>query len=112
MRASLVCALSVLSATPACAQADPAAQSRTAQVVVSARVAAILCPNVEVDEDAIRMLMDVAQITDTDIMSSDRFGPEDEAAARDFKLSLAEDPRFCDKMLVELAGRLHLVRRR
>lgn len=108
------CAGLVLTSLPAYAQEDTlqAAQSKTAQVVVVARVAAILCSGVEVDEDAVRALMDHAQTTDSDIMSPDRFGPEDEAAARSFKQSMAEDPQFCGKMLAELADRLHLVRRR
>ena len=89
-----------------------AAQSQAAQVVVFARTAAILCPGVEVDKDAIHGLMDHAQITDFDIMSPDRFGREDEATARSFKSSTAENPAFCDKVLDSIEDRLHLVRRR
>lgn len=88
------------------------AQSRAAQVVVTARTAAILCPDVEVDEDAIHGLMEHAQIKDNDIMSPDRFGPEDEAIARSFKASMTDDPDFCLKVLAYLRDRMHLVQRR
>ena len=106
----------LIAATPFAGSDDAAAvrvmQAREALVAVTARTAALLCPGVEVDELAIRDRKAMAGITDHDLMSPDRFGSDDEAAARSFKQSVADDPAFCGKMLIELADRLRLVRRR
>ena len=108
--------LMLIAATGAAGMADDAAvqamQSHEALVTTSARTAAILCPGAEVDEAAIRERMAMAGITDRDIMSPDRFGSQDEAVAREFKAEAAANPGFCAAVLVELADRLRLLRRR
>lgn len=113
MRAATAIAFVAL-AMPARAQDDAmrASQSQVAQVATVAKTATLLCPGIEADDQAIRALLDDAQLTERDLMSPDRFGAEDEAVAHSFVQSLKEDPDFCAEVFAYLGDRAHLLRRK
>lgn len=107
--ASVMVCLAITSA--ACAADDStSSKPRTAQVVTLARLAAVLCPDVEVDEDAVHDLMGGAGITDRDVVHSGAFGSADTLVARSFAQSFVADPAdACSKLFFALGpggGRL------
>lgn len=109
-RIALLSVMSVLgwfaSAPPVWAGSPDLAQSKgkAAEVVTLARVGAVLCQALEVDEAAVRELMKQAGISDRDVTDPAAFGSSDLEVARSFARSFLANPGdTCEAILLGLA---------
>lgn len=94
-----------LRAEPARAGDRDLTQSKpqTAQIVTLARLAAVLCPETEIDEAAVHALMGQAGITDTDVVDPAGYGASDMTVARSFAQSFLADPNgACSQLFFAL----------
>lgn len=75
------------------AEADVStAKPQAAQIVTLARLGSVLCPDLDVDEQAVQALMGKAGIAERDIVDPAAFGPHDTDVARSFAQSFMADP--------------------
>ena len=88
-----IAAVLMMLALPAWADDDALhdARAQAAQLVTIAKLAPLLCPEVETDDSAIRDLEEHAQISEQEVMDRAKYGVQDELIARSFAKSVKDN---------------------